>query len=153
MRDPRRHPDEAKTTSRRYLAPAVGLALLALGAGACAEASGEGSAVQVSMKDYELTVSPDTAPAGTITLEASSDGPSVHEFEVFEVTGDADPDALSVKDDVAITDGLTLVDEVEDIVPGASAELTLDLEPGTYAVICNLSGHYANGMHTTFVVA
>jgi uncharacterized cupredoxin-like copper-binding protein len=152
VRDPRRHPDEAKTTSRRYLAPAVGLALLALGAGACAEASGEGSAVQVSMKDYELTVSPDTAPAGTITLEASSDGPSVHEFEVFEVTGDVDPGALPVEDDVAITDGLTLIDEVEDVVPGSTAELTLELEPGTYAIVCNLAGHYAKGMHATLTV-
>ena len=45
------------------------------------------------------------------------------------------------------------VDEVEDIAPGTSASLSLDLEPGTYAVICNLPGHYANGMHTTFAVS
>jgi iron uptake system component EfeO len=126
---------------RNRLVGAVWLAALAIVTVAC-QGSGGGSTLDVSMRDYELTVSPGTVPAGTVTLEATSEGPSVHEFEVFEVTGD-----------VAITDGLTLVDEVEDIVPGASAELTLDLEPGTYAVICNLSGHYANGMHTTFVVA
>jgi uncharacterized cupredoxin-like copper-binding protein len=137
---------------KRYVAGVVGLVVLTLGAGACAEASGGGSTVQVSMKDYELTVSPDTAQAGTITLEASSEGPSVHEFEVFEVTGDVDPGALPVEDDVAITDGLTLIDEVEDVVPGSTAELTLELEPGTYAIVCTLAGHYAKGMHATLTV-
>lgn len=130
----------------------AGLAALSIGAVACSEGSSGGSTLRVSMRDYELTVSPGTAPAGTITLEASSEGPSVHEFEVFEVTGDVDPGALPVEDDVALTDGLTLIDEVEDIVPGSTAELTLDLEPGTYAVVCNLSGHYAKGMHTTFTL-
>jgi uncharacterized cupredoxin-like copper-binding protein len=47
---------------------------------------------------------------------------------------------------------LEVVDEVEDIAPGTSAPLNLTLDPGSYAVICNLPGHYANGMHTTFTV-
>jgi uncharacterized cupredoxin-like copper-binding protein len=34
------------------------------------------------------------------------------------------------------------VDEIEDIAPGAAERLTLHLEPGHYALICNLPGHY-----------
>ena len=39
-----------------------------------------------------------------------------------------------------------LVHEIEDIVPGARAELVVDLIPGTYLVVCNLPGHYQLGM-------
>ena len=48
--------------------------------------------------------------------------------------------------------GMTVVDEVEDIVAGTTAELQLSLEPGTYAVICNLPEHYAQGMHASLTV-
>ena len=36
--------------------------------------------------------------------------------------------------------------------PGAVMMLTLDLAPGHYAVVCNLPGHYAMGMHQDFFV-
>jgi len=138
---------------RRFPALAIGLAAaLAIGPAACTESSSGGVAVQVSLKDYELRLSPATVRSGTIRLEATSEGPSVHELEVFEVSGDVDPATLPIEDEVAITDGLTLIDEVEDIVPGSTAELTLDLQPGTYALICNLAGHYAHGMHATLTV-
>ncbi|MGZ8592899.1 MAG: plastocyanin/azurin family copper-binding protein [Actinomycetota bacterium] len=45
-----------------------------------------------------------------------------------------------------------MIDEVEEIAPGTSATLNLDLDAGTYAVLCNLPGHYANGMHAAFTV-
>jgi uncharacterized cupredoxin-like copper-binding protein len=36
--------------------------------------------------------------------------------------------------------------------PGAVMMLTLKLAPGHYAVVCNLPGHYASGMHQDFFV-
>jgi uncharacterized cupredoxin-like copper-binding protein len=54
--------------------------------------------------------------------------------------------------DIADTRGLTLLDEVEDVLPGGSASLTLELEAGTYLIICNLPGHYSNGMVAVFEV-
>ena len=53
---------------------------------------------------------------------------------------------LPVNNSVADTTGLTLVDEIEDIVPGATATLTVDLTAGTYLVVCNLPEHYELGM-------
>jgi uncharacterized cupredoxin-like copper-binding protein len=77
-----------------------------------------------------------------------------HEFEVFVVPEGVDADNLPMDGDVATADEtLEVVDEIEDIAPGTSATLNLNLDAGTYAVICNLPGHYANGMHTTFAVA
>ena len=43
--------------------------------------------------------------------------------------------------------GLTNVGETGDMEAGTVMMLTLDLAPGHYAVVCNLPGHYAAGMH------
>ena len=128
---------------------ATGLALVAV---ACRgdETGGDGSTVGVSMRDWEIVLDPTTAPAGAITFDVTNDGPTTHEFEIF--SGDVDPTTLPVESGVAVTDGLTLIDEVEDVTAGATAELSVDLEPGTYAMICNLPEHYQEGMFTTLVV-
>lgn len=108
--------------------------------------------VDVTLNDSSIELAPETATAGDVTLVATNRGSTTHEFEIFTVEGDIDPSALPVDDNVAMTDGLTLLDEVEDVTPGSQAELTVDLATGTYAVICNLPGHYARGMHATLRV-
>ena len=108
--------------------------------------------VDVTLNDSSIELAPGTATAGDVTLVATNQGSTTHEFEIFTVEGDVDPSSLPVEDNVATTDGLTLLDEVEDVTPGSQAELTVDLATGRYAVICNLPGHYAKGMHATLTV-
>ena len=36
--------------------------------------------------------------------------------------------------------------------PGATASVTLDLEPGAYVIFSNTGGHYSAGMFTGFTV-
>jgi uncharacterized cupredoxin-like copper-binding protein len=43
--------------------------------------------------------------------------------------------------------------EPEDLPPGKSAEMTLDLTAGHYVLLCNIKGHYRLGMHTDFTVS
>ncbi len=129
----------------------AGVAGLMLLAAACTS-SGEGVTVEVEMSDWEMSVAPESVPSGTITFEASNAGPTTHEFEIFSGAEQVDPAALPVSDNVADTAGLTLVDEVEDVTAGATASLTATLEPGTYAIVCNLPKHYAQGMVATLVV-
>ena len=50
--------------------------------------------------------------AGEVTFAIRNMGNEIHEFEVF--------------------DGENLLDEVEDITPGLTRELTMTLESGTY---------------------
>jgi uncharacterized cupredoxin-like copper-binding protein len=128
------------------------VALVAFSA-ACDSGSGSDEpTVSVTLEDFELTVSPDTVAPGKVTFEASNSGPSTHEFEIFSGAADVDLDALPIENDVADTAGLTLVDELEDVTPGATAELAVTLESGTYAIVCNLPEHFAQGMHDTLTV-
>jgi uncharacterized cupredoxin-like copper-binding protein len=126
---------------------------VALLASACASGSGgEGSDIQLTLRDFEINLSETTAPAGEVIFSATNEGPSIHEFEIFSVPSGVDPNDLPVEDNVADTEGLELIDEVEDIAPSTTASLSVSLEPGTYALICNLAGHYEQGMHTAFTV-
>lgn len=129
--------------------------LLGLGLAAVACGGGSGDAdVVVTLHDDGITLSQDSVAAGELRFEGVNEGNLTHEFEVFGVPEGVDANALPLDGDTARADELLeVIDEVEDIAPGTSAGLTLDLEPGSYAVMCNLPGHYANGMHATFTVA
>jgi uncharacterized cupredoxin-like copper-binding protein len=130
----------------------VGLALIA---SACGGDPGAGNGdVQVTLSDFQIELSATTVPAGELTFDASNEGPNVHEFEIFSVPDGVDPTDLPVESSVADTEsqGLVVIDEVEDIAPATTASLTVSLEPGTYALICNLPEHYGQGMSTTITV-
>jgi uncharacterized cupredoxin-like copper-binding protein len=47
---------------------------------------------------------------------------------------------------------LEFVKEVGHIDPGDTKGRTFDLKPGAYIPICNIAGHYGQGMYTGFTV-
>ena len=65
-------------------------------------------------------------------------------------------DALPTNEDGDVDEegeGVTLIDEIEDIEAGSDDSLTVTLDAGSYVFICNLPGHYAQGMHTSFTAS
>jgi uncharacterized cupredoxin-like copper-binding protein len=138
----------------RRMALFVAGASLVAAAAACGGGDASEADLQIDLADFSIELSTDTLPAGDLSLSASNAGPTTHEFEVFSMPADTDLDAIEIVDDIADVGaaGLTVIDEVEDIVAGTTAELDLSLQPGSYAVICNLPEHYAQGMHASFTV-
>ncbi len=146
----------------------VGVALVALGSVACSNndngeeaggggGSGSGATVSTTEKDFAIALDPSSVAAGTVSFDIQNEGPSEHEFVVFKT--DLAPDALPTttdENDAVIVDeegeGLEAIDEEEDIAPGSSATLDVDLDAGSYVAICNLPGHYQQGMHVAFTV-
>jgi uncharacterized cupredoxin-like copper-binding protein len=129
------------------------VAVLAIAATSCG-GSGSGDStgdVVVTLKDFSLTATPGTFSAGDITFGIQNDGPSAHEFVILR-TNDA-PDALPVENGLIPEDQVDLVDEAEDIPPGTNTSLGVNLEPGSYVLVCNLPAHYEAGMHASFTVA
>lgn len=133
--------------ARRY---AVALAAVTLAGVSC----GGGGGVGATLQDFSITLDADSAPAGEVTFTIQNDGPSVHEFVVFRT--DLAPDALPTveEDGIPVVDeageGVELVDEVEDIAVGDSPELTVNLDAGSYVIVCNIPAHYQQGMSTGF---
>jgi uncharacterized cupredoxin-like copper-binding protein len=130
--------------------------LLASLAWACG-GSPSSDAIEVSLTDGAITFSgsSEAIAAGDVAFSGTNDGSTVHELELFSVPDGVDATSLDVSDNVADTDaaGMDVIDEVEDIAPSTTVELSADLEPGTYAFICNLPGHYAQGMVAEFTVS
>lgn len=127
--------------------------LLAITATSCGGSGSAGSAtgdVTVTMKDFSITTSAASFPAGDITFGIQNDGPSAHEFVILR-TDDA-PDALPVENGEIPEDQVDLVDEAEDIAPGTGTSLGANLTAGSYVLVCNLPSHYAAGMHAAFTV-
>jgi uncharacterized cupredoxin-like copper-binding protein len=126
--------------------------LLVITATSCGgSGSGTTGDVIVTMEDFSLAATPGTFAPGDVTFEIRNDGPSVHEFVVIRT--DEAPDALPVENGSIPEDQIDVVDEVEDIAPGTDTSLTVNIEPGSYVLVCNLPAHYEAGMHSAFTVA
>jgi uncharacterized cupredoxin-like copper-binding protein len=112
--------------------------------------------IDVALTTYKIVLSSDSASAGAVTFNIHNDATDlVHEFVVFKTDLPADQLPLTsegIVDEEA--EGLTLIDEAEDIEMGATTDLTVNLDPGNYVLVCNTAEklHYSHGMYAAFTV-
>jgi uncharacterized cupredoxin-like copper-binding protein len=114
------------------------------------DGGGEEGTVEVAMgtpSEYAMTPQPTEISAGTVTFEVKNEGTLVHEMVVIKT----DKGAANLGTD-GEADESGAVDEVADLPAGESKTLELDLTAGTYALVCNLPGHYEQGMYADFTV-
>ena len=117
--------------------------LIACGGGAPAPGT-----INVDEVTYGISLSSNTAPAGNVTFHVKNNATDQqHEFVVVQT--DTPADKLPLDADGNVNEDLG---EAEEIDPGTSKDLTLNLPPGHYVLMCNLPGHYAQGMHLDFTV-
>jgi uncharacterized cupredoxin-like copper-binding protein len=130
--------------------------------GASGGATGAATTVDVTVQEFAVLPGSATAPAGSVTFDVTNAGPDdTHEFVVFQT--DLAPDALPTASDGSVDEtgeGVTLIDEIEDIAVGDTPSLTVDLDAGNYVFICNIVedeggetiSHYQQGMRVAFTV-
>lgn len=113
--------------------------------------------VDAALTTYKITVDKNSVSSGEVTFHIHNDATDLtHEFVVFKT--DLPPDQLPLNDEGIVdeeTGAITLIDEAEDIEPGMSTDLTVNLEPGNYVLVCNVDSeelHYQHGMYTAFTV-
>ncbi len=85
--------------------------------------------VNVSEKEWSITLATPTVKAGKITFNITNTGAIEHNFVVVQTKF-----------------------EVQATQPGKSKTGTTMLKPGTYTIICNIPGHEEAGMKTTLTV-
>lgn len=114
-----------------------------------------GTSLAASEAEWSVAVSPESTASGEITIDVKNGGTMTHEFVIFKT--DLAPDALPLNEDGSAVDeegkGVTHIAEVEDVEAGMTKPLTVSLEPGNYVVICNLPGHYSQGMHGALTIS
>jgi uncharacterized cupredoxin-like copper-binding protein len=114
--------------------------------------------VDVTVQEFSVNPSTDSAPAGEVIFSITNDGPDdIHELVVIRT--DLDPAELPTDENGAVDEegeGVEVVDEIEEIPVGETQQLTVTLEAGSYALICNRfdqdenEAHYEMGMHAGF---
>ena len=130
------------------------------GTSSTATGGAAGTEVDVTLQEFSVIPDVDSVEAGEVTFKVENVGPDdVHEFVIFKT--ELEPDALPTVADSSVDEageGVELIDEIEDIPVGETQSVTVDLEAGSYVLICNIydetenEAHYAEGMHTAFTV-
>jgi uncharacterized cupredoxin-like copper-binding protein len=115
---------------------------------ATAAPAAAGNTLTVTMTEFAFDPKDATATAGKVTITAPNDGKVVHELVLLKTN--ADPAKLPMDGDEV--DESKNVGEIPDVNPGSSKDVTLDLKPGKYAMVCNLPGHYKSGMYGSLTV-
>jgi uncharacterized cupredoxin-like copper-binding protein len=117
--------------------------------------SASGHDVAVSVNQWSVTPSA-TPSAGPVTFSVTNDGTITHEFVVLKT----DTPAASIdigkfegeEDRINEDTSGTNVGETGDMTAGSTKTITLNLQPGHYVFLCNLPGHYMQGMHVDVTV-
>ncbi|MGH3071211.1 MAG: cupredoxin domain-containing protein [Gaiellaceae bacterium] len=118
---------------RRVLIAAV-LLLAGCGSddGADEGSSSGGETVQITATDFRFgPADVSVEAAGETTFTLTNDGGEEHALEI---------------------EGNGLEEETDDVPPGESATLTVELEPGEYELYCPIENHRELGMEGTLVV-
>lgn len=110
--------------------------------------------------------------AGKVTFEITNVGDMYHEFVLYLNTDNIAPTKIPINaDQEADLNEANIIEEAPyakppivpaDKKPGAAdhrirnggwgTELTVDLKPGNYILLCNIEGHYATGQATAITV-
>ena len=134
--------------------------------GACSSdtsssAGGEGTTVAVTLQEFAVSADPTTVPAGSVTFNATNNGPD-DDHEMVVIKTDLEATALPTKEDGSVDEegeGVDAIDEIPEFSPGSTASLSVDLAAGSYVLICNIydpdedEAHYQEGMRLAFTVS
>jgi len=106
----------------------------------------------IVLSEWKVAVA-STLKAGKVTFTITNAGTVPHELLVFK--SDLDEAAYpkdSAGDIVEDGPGINLLSDGDNINPGGSQSRTVDLTPGKYLFVCNITGHFKSGMFTVVTV-
>ena len=104
--------------------------------------------LSITERDFHITA-PHVVPAGAVRLVLTNKGPVSHELLIVHAMHGAlpiRPDGFTIDEDVLQR---RLVFAIGAAGPGVR-DFVVRLPPGRYIVLCNMAGHAASGMQTSF---
>ena len=113
----------------------------------------EDASVNGSLEGMLIKLDRDTVRAGRVTFRVMNESEAlVHELIVLQTDLDVSQLPYDPRKGKVIETQLKSFGEVEELKPGTSGKLTLNLRPGPYLLMCNQPGHWHAGMWTKFTV-
>ena len=123
-------------------------------AGDVADTDAVSNDIKGSLAEWNVNVDAVKAYAGDVKFDIENRGSIDHEFLVVKTTYDHGKIPI-VEADKRFSEedpGITVIDEIKEYPAGQRKTLSVNLDPGTYELLCNIEGHYGNGMHVKFEV-
>jgi plastocyanin len=102
--------------------------------GSTGEAPSGPAHLQVSAKEFSLTLSHPSTAAGRLQLELVNAGQDEHNLHIRPAAGGPDVGAVGI------------------VLPGHHADVEFNLKPGTYTLYCAIPAHEELGMKATLTV-
>ena len=104
-----------------------------------------GTLVRVELDEWSVTPDETSAPAGPVTFVAENRGSMRHDLVVIKTH--LVPEALPVSAaNVDEEEAGRVVGVIKKFPPLLERSATFDLPAGKYVLICNVAGHYRQGM-------
>src|SRR5205823_5382321 len=143
--------DSLRPLPARMLTAAL-VAALAAGCSTGHRLGASARVIDVTERDFAISVSQRNIAAGTVVFRATNRGPDAHELIVTRVRNRKlllRSDGLTVSEE-----GLekSIVGTLEPGQPNSVRDIRVRLVPGRYVLFCNMSGHFMGGMHADLVV-
>ena len=114
------------------------------------------TSLSVSLSEWKVGAGVTTFDHGMQTLRITNAGKAPHELLVFKPAAGIDPHNLPVSADGDINENSPDAKKISDgdnVDPGKSQTRTVDFStPGTYVLLCNIAGHYKQGMSQVVTV-
>jgi uncharacterized cupredoxin-like copper-binding protein len=106
------------------------------------------SSASITAKDFAFSAKHIDAKAGKFSVSLKNSGQAPHEFVVLKTS--TAPAKLKVSGGkVSEADS---VGEIGEVDSGKTGKHTFDLKPGHYVFVCNVPGHYMDGMRGSLTV-
>lgn len=107
-----------------------------------------------TVKEWAVAIDASEAKAGDVTFTMKNEGAIPHEFIIVKT--DFAPGKIPLGPDNRFNEdgeGVFVPGEISEWQPGTTGTVTLKLDAGSYQLLCNIAGHYANGMYTQLTVS
>ena len=112
-----------------------------------------GQVIDVKEISFQIQFSKYSAQAGPITFHIVNGADDMlHEFILIQTDAPASELPTDETTGRVLEDAVTIITAAEDIPPSNSRNITVNLAAGHYVMICNLPGHYQQGMRVDFNV-
>jgi uncharacterized cupredoxin-like copper-binding protein len=108
------------------------------------------TAVGVALDEWSVTPTVAEAREGTVRFEVRNDGTMAHQLIVLK--SDLPPEMLPVANGAIAMAQVRVLESIDPIAPGATGEVRFEATPGKYVLVCNVPGHYQQGMAASFLV-
>jgi uncharacterized cupredoxin-like copper-binding protein len=106
-----------------------------------------------NVHEWGIDLSAQKAMVGDVTFAITNFGSTQHEFIVVRTDYEVGKIPLGANNRIDEEgEGVVAVDELKEFNVNTSGVLTVKLAAGSYQLICNLEGHYKNGMYAAFIV-